>query len=225
MPHAKSMKTTRSTARAALIATAAALSLAVAGCAGDSEDTPLPSVEQPGQDADADDTEDAESDEGESDAPAESETTDDATEESTEDTGNGDATDGEHDGLFAAINLAESETGGTAFEVDDADGGNWEIHIADGDDELEVLVTADGTEVLDVDREGSLDSEDRDGLAAATLTISEAIEIAAEHGTGRIDDVDLDSEGGAFAWEVTFSDDTEVYIDVATGEVLRVETD
>lgn len=214
------MKTTRTSVRAAVTATAtaAALALAVAGCADDQEDTPLPTVEQPGEDADAEDTE--------TDAPAEGETTDEGAEESTQDESTDDgAEDGEHAGLLAAIDLAESETGGTAFEVDDARGGNWEIDIADGDEELEVLVTGDGTEVLDVDPDRSLDQEARDGLAAATVTISEAIEIAAEHGTGQIDDVDLESEGDSFAWEVSFTDDTEVYIDVETGEVLRVDTD
>ncbi|MGC0251654.1 PepSY domain-containing protein [Pseudactinotalea sp. Z1748] len=208
------MTARRPITRGLALGTAALLLLA--GC-GDTEDEsldPVDATEAPP--ADDEPTDDA-TDEGEG---TEEEPAETATEESTAGTG------GDHSGVLAAIDLAESETGGTAFEVDDADGGNWEIYVASESDEIEVLVSPDGTEVLESEREGSLDDEDRAGLEAATITISEAIEIAAEHGTGSIDDVKLDDEdGGTFAWEVTFTDDVEVYINVADGEILRVEDD
>ncbi|HLS15866.1 MAG TPA: PepSY domain-containing protein [Beutenbergiaceae bacterium] len=219
------MDLSRTTIRSLAAGAALSLTLAVAGCGDAGEDETAPPVEQPGQDADAEDTT------GEEDTGEAGEDHTDTGTNGEEDSGgsdgsNGAGADGPHTGLLAAIDLAQEETGGTAFEVDDADGGNWEIYIADGDDELEVHISGDGTEVLDVEREDSLDGEDRAGLDAATVTISEAIDIAAEHGTGDIDDINLDDEdGGVFAWEVTFTDDTEVYIDVSNGEVLRVETD
>lgn len=214
------MNISRTTIRALAAGAALSLTLAVAGCGDAGEDETAPPVEQPGQDADAEDTTGDESD----DENAGGDETDTST--NGDDGSDGADADGPHTGLLAAIDLAQEETAGTAFEVDDADGGNWEVHIADGDDELEVRISSDGTEVLDVEREDSLDGEDRAGLDAATLTISEAIDIAAEHGTGDIDEINLDDENGStFAWEVNFTDDTEVYVDVSNGEVLRVETD
>lgn len=200
--------------RALALGTAALLLLAGCGDAEDESLEPVDTTEAPPAD---DEPTDEPADDAEG---TDEDSTETATEESTGGAG------GDHAGVLAAIDLAESETGGTAFEVDDADGDNWEIYVASESDEIEVLVSPDGTEVLENEREGSLDDEDRAGLDAATITISEAIEIAAEHGTGSIDDVKLDDEdGGIFAWEVTFTDDVEVYINVADGEILRVETD
>ncbi len=127
--------------------------------------------------------------------------------------------------LLSAIDLAESETGGVAFELDEDDGGTWEIHVADGEDELEVLISADGAEVLGVEPDGRLSGDDRQALDVAALTLAEAVQAAAEHATGLVDSVDLDEEDGMFAWEVSFTDDTEVYIDVQNGEVVKVESD
>lgn len=203
--------------RAVAVSATAVLFLAGCGAADDEAIDPVDTTSAPPADADTDEP-------AETDAPAEDETTEDSADE---DSAEEDPTDaaGDHAGVLAAIELAETETGGTAFELDDAHGGNWKIEVALDGEELDVLVNSDGTEVLGVDPDGPLDHEDRAGLEAATITISEAIEIAAEHGTGMIDEVDLDDEGDIFVWEVEFTDDTEVYINVDGGEVLRVETD
>lgn len=148
-------------------------------------------------------------------------------------TGSDDATGGdvppEYDGVLAAIDLAVAEhDGAPAFEVDDGDGGIWEVHVAVGDDDIEVHVSADGTEVISSERESDLDSEDRGGLdIAGDYTLGQAVRAAIGEygGTAPVDDVTIDDDGGAFAWEVGFADDVEVYLDIATGEVLRVEND
>lgn len=132
----------------------------------------------------------------------------------------------EYAGVLAAIPLAEASAGGVAFEVDDGDGGIWEVHVAVGDDEIEVDVDGTGTEVLSSEREGSLDRDDRAGLDAAQITLVEAIELAIGHygGTAPLDDVDLSEEGGGvFAWEVAFTDDVEIYVDVTDGRIIRVD--
>lgn len=217
MSHAGCMNVKERTITRAMIGVAAAaLSLTLVACGTDND---VPTVDV---DPTATDTPGSVTDL----SPSPETTTDAATDETgTDEPAEAPADDDTHAGVLAAIESAQAATGGTAFEVDDADGGSWEIYIADGDDELEVLVTSDGSEIILIEREGGLDASDSDGLAAATITISEAIVIAADHGEGLIDDVNLDREGSGFAWEVTFVNDVEVYIDVASGEIIRVEQD
>lgn len=223
MANIGAMTSPRLITRAAALSAAAVLLLAGCGDAGDTPIDPVDTTQAPPADDDpGEDTTDAPAEDDSTDS-TDGPTDDDTDDGSSDTDGSADAAD--HADVLSAIDLAENETGGTAFELDDADGGNWEIEVAVGDDELDVLVNSDGSEVLAVEPDGSLDGEDRAGLEAATITIAEAIEIAAEHGTGMIDEVDLSSEGDTFVWEVEFTDDTEVYVNVDGGEVLRVETD
>lgn len=136
-----------------------------------------------------------------------------------------DATDATTEDVYAAIGLAESEAGGTAFEVDREDDGTegWEVSVAVGDEEVDVDVDLAGTEVLGTDRDDDLDDDERAALAAATITLADAIRTALAEVDGVLDDVELDEEDGTGVWEVSVGDDTEVYIDVATGDVLRVD--
>ena len=207
-----------------LVATAAC------GSTDDTEPQPMdPPVPAGPEDTPADG--DAPADE---DVPAEGETSADqdpsgADDGTAQDPAGGDAgVPAEYDGVLAAIDLAVAEhDGAPAFEVDDDDGG-WEIHVAVGGDEIEVHVSADGTQVIGSERDSDLDSEDRNGLdAAGDYTLAEAVRAAITEygGTAALDEVTIDEENGTFVWEVTFTDDVEVYLDIATGEVLRVETD
>lgn len=157
-------------------------------------------------------------------------TTDTATPQSTpEDSASAEAggVPAEYDAVLAAVDRAVADHG-PAFEVD-ADDGSWEVHVAVGGDEVEVRVSADGSEILATDREGALDSTDRAGLdAAGDFTLAQALRTAiAEYGgTTAVDEVTIsDDDGDPFAWEVAFADDVEVYLDIATGALLRVETD
>lgn len=128
----------------------------------------------------------------------------------------------------AAIAAAEAEVGGTAFEIE-SEGGGWEVDVAIDDSRyVEVKVDRDGT-VVGVDDEDDLDGTDREGLATASITLGDAIEIAFAEVGGILDDVELDREGGALVWEVNLDDgpriEHEVYVDVATGDVVKVDTD
>jgi len=128
-------------------------------------------------------------------------------------------------GVLSAIPLAENEAGGTAFEVDDGDGGTWEVSVAVGADRFEVEVDADGTSVLRSERAGSVDDDDAAGLATAQVGLAEGIRIAiAEYaGTAPLDDASIDEDAGAFAWEVGFGDDIDIHVSVADGSILRVD--
>lgn len=130
--------------------------------------------------------------------------------------------------VAAAIELAESEAGGVAYEIDDEDDDRaWEVHVAVGGDQWEVHVSADGSSVLSSERDDDVDSDDRAALDTAGISLLEAIEAAADEvGEGAVfDDASLedDDDHGTFAWEVSFDDDLEVYVDVTDGSILHVD--
>ncbi|MEJ5915689.1 PepSY domain-containing protein [Pseudokineococcus sp. 1T1Z-3] len=205
-------------ARAA--AALAVTGLVVAGCGGDDAPTvPSPPDEGTASTTDATDGGAAPTDEGT------------ATGGSTGGEGTGEVTGTApaDEALLAAIGLAEQDAGGTAFEVDDGDDdGSWEVHVAVGAEEVEVEVSADGSAVLSRQREGDLDDDDAAALDLAGVGLAEAVGLAAagREGTADVDDAGFaDEGGGTYAWEVTFTDDVEVYLDVTDGSVLRVEDD
>lgn len=199
-----------------LVTTAALVGLALplAAC-GSSEDD----VSQPGVTAGPEDS---------SDAPT-ADATDDATGDATtgDDSTGGSADGGANATAFGAIDRAEAQAGGIAFELDrDDDGaGHWEVSVAVGDAEINVYVDLAGAEVLRTESDGTVSREETAALELAQVSMAEAIQIAVDEVDGVVEEVDLDEERGTVAWEVVMTDDTEVYVDVVTGEVLQVERD
>lgn len=130
---------------------------------------------------------------------------------------------------LAALDMAEAETGGIAYELsDENDNTVWEIDIDVNGDDVKVRVNWAGTEIMSSEPDGSIDVDTREKLESISVTIQDAIVVAAEHADGRVSEADLDREDGVMRWEVTFendSNDTEVYIDATSGEVLRVDND
>lgn len=226
--HDHSMNTSkRLTVTTALALT---LSLGLTAC-GDNE----PDVEQPADDP-------------ASSAPAETTTTDDGGDDTgaTEDASASEAPSGADDAgdttapggdagsdltaiALVAIDTAEAEAGGTAYEIDDQDDdGTWEVDVRVGDRSVEVTVSADGTQVVGTE-DDDLDDDDRAALDASTITLAEAIELAVAEAGGVLDDAELEGEddGRPHHWEVTVDtdrdDDVEVLISV-TGEALGTDT-
>lgn len=206
-------------------ALALTLTLGLAACGEGEPDTSTP-AEQPGATAPAET--------GEA-------TTDDATDGATDDAAttdggaatDDDATTGDAGADLTALGLtaiatAEAETGGTAYEIDDLDDdGTWEVDVRVDDHSVEVTLSQDGTEVLETEQD-DLDDDDRAALDAATITLSDAIELAVAEVNGVLDDAELEGEddGRPHHWEVSVDtaerDDVEVLISV-TGEVLGTD--
>lgn len=212
------MKTTRPT----LIALTAALTLGIAACgstddpdAGDETATVSSSStsDSTGSDDDTTDDDDAAS-------------ADDATADSSDDSTTGSSGDGDLQSVLDAIEAAEKEADGTAYEVDDQDDdGSWEIDVATGTQTIEVEVSEDGKATTD--DEDDLDDEDRDGLDAAEITFGDAITAALDEVDGTFDDAELEEEG-THHWVVTIDsadrgDDVEVKVDVTDGTVISVD--
>ena len=126
-----------------------------------------------------------------------------------------------------AIASAETETAGTSYEIDDQDDdGTWEVDVRVDDRSVEVTVSADGTTVVSTE-EDDLDSDDRDALDAASITLVEAIKIAVQEVGGVLDDAELEEEDGTYGWEISLDgtdsgDDIEVLVSI-DGQVLRTD--
>ncbi|KUG53715.1 hypothetical protein AVL62_02815 [Serinicoccus chungangensis] len=157
----------------------------------------------------------------------------------TDDTGSdtGSATDGQgtQDGgageditaaALAAIEAAQQETGGTAYEVDGDDDGTWEVDLrVDG---RSVTVEVDAGGAVTRVGEDDLDAEELAAMDAAQVSLEEAVTTAVDEVGGSLDDASLEEEGDP-SWEVSVDrgpgsgDDVDVWVDAVTGEVLRTD--
>lgn len=126
----------------------------------------------------------------------------------------------------AAIAVAEAETGGVAYEIDTSRGG-WEVHVVVDGREREVRVDVIGSRVLADRDDGPVDPEAAAALAAATIGLTEALELAYGEVPGVLAEASLDHDDGDHIWEVSLGIDgrePEVYVAV-TGGVVGVERD
>lgn len=131
-----------------------------------------------------------------------------------------------NDGALEAIALAEAEAGGTAYEIDrERNRDGWEVAVAVDGIEIEVFVDLTGTEVLGTEREGSIDRDELDALAGATVSLADAIRTAVDETGSVLDEAEIDVDDGLAYWKVELEDDSEVKVDVATGDVLEVDRD
>ncbi|PKY70734.1 hypothetical protein CYJ40_03985 [Brevibacterium ravenspurgense] len=189
-----------------LAASAAAGALALAGC-GNSEEEP--------QIEDAQPTTQAEGSSSESAA---------ASGESQNEKG------GSLDQAQAAIDLAEKEISGAAAEMD-FDDGRWEIDVIKGTEKHEVVVNAEGTEVLNKEKDDDqADQKDVDALKKAKTSLKDALRIAVdEKGGGTLDEADLETSSTP-AWEIEVypegkTDSIDVYVSVTDGKIVDEPAD
>lgn len=203
------------TSRIALIALTTAAVLGVAACGSD----PAPS--------NPDDTVTMSSSEPSTSEPVESSSSTSGPSSSGTATGSKSPdSDGGLAAVTAAIDAAESESGGTAYEIDDQDDDDsWEIDLAKDGESIEVEVSADG-KVTDRD-EDDLDADDRKAISSARTTIGQAIEKALAEVDGTFDGAELEEEGGTWSWQVSVDtggtgaddDDREVLVGTTDGKV------
>lgn len=176
------------------------------------------------------------------DSPAATETTDDT---ATDDTSTDD-TSGDDDGdagtpdpaatpedltaaALAAIATAEKEADGTAYAIDDPDrDATWEVDVAVSGRTVEVEVDIAGTKVVGT-TEDDLDRDDRQALADAKVSISEAIERTMAQADGTFDDAELDEDDNRYRWSVSVEraprDSIDYLVDLQTGKVTQERDD
>lgn len=122
------------------------------------------------------------------------------------------------EGAAIAIATAEDEVDdGRAVTLDrEGEGESWIVAVASGESRQDVIVSADGQEVLEVRDEVALTDDKIAELDRATVTLAEAVET----GFGEVDGTlaragDLGEIGGLLTWVVQINE-------TGTGEVLDV---
>lgn len=139
-----------------------------------------------------------------------------------QDDGPGAAAEGANAHALHAIALAEEHAGGRAYALE-ADDGRWEVRVAAGERSVELIVSAQGTDVVGTDSD-DLDSEVRRGLGAAQVGLAEAIRIAVDHTGGVVDEAELDGDDRLWEIEVEGPDGgRDVDVDVVTGAIVAVD--
>lgn len=131
---------------------------------------------------------------------------------------------------LGAVSVAEATVAdSTTVEIskDDDDGRvEWEVTVRAGDNGRELHIAADGS-VLENESEG-LSEAQRGELPR--VTVRDAIQTALKRiEDGEVTDAELSTEDGKRVWDIEVDvprgDDWDLWIDAATGEVLREERD
>lgn len=197
----------RTTHRAAVLAAAALL---LAACTGDDGGTE-PAPAEPGPAASA---------------------TPSSPEETTGADGAGEGADNpaaaEGPAAAAAATAEGTLSGSRAVALDRDDDGAFEVEVVAAQQAREVTVSADGAEVTR-EEDTDVDSEDRQALDAASLSMVDAIAAALAAVPGEVEEVDLDPRDDGdetIWWEVGVrtgdGEDRDVRVDAVSGET-RVE--
>ncbi|MGJ9372268.1 PepSY domain-containing protein [Nesterenkonia sp. CF4.4] len=203
----------------ALLSVAAISALALSSCASDeldSEDDDAQPTATVTETVEAEPTDpaatEAEPTEGSTDSPEDeaSETADPATDDSA-------AADG--DPLYQAVDAVEQEYPDSVVLDLETEGSYYEFTILDGGAEWELDVDRESFEIMNT-QEDDIDSDDQRNAEAVQVEFTEALRTAAEEGGGTPEQADLDDENGTVTWEIELDNGTEVYVDVATGEVV-----
>lgn len=199
-------KPTSETARAfALLSAAAAGTLALTACGPDDTDD----GSEPGSPVTVGTENDSQ--------------TDDQDDDAQQDAAEGEDGESPDEPLFQAIDAALAEhPDGVVTELD-TDDDYYEIFVYDGQTEWELEVDRESFEVIDTEDDG-IDSDDQEKAEAVEIDIVEALTTASEEGGAEVEQAELDTEDGTVVWEIELSNDVEVYVDVATGEVVKTDS-
>lgn len=129
--------------------------------------------------------------------------------------------------VHSALGTAtEAVDNGTPFDLEMETHGQqlvFEVKVASGGNEFQVLVDSTGNEVLS-QKEKDDPSDDIDKLAETEISASEALDIAVqEEPDASLDELEIDTEDGKVVWEVEFvrpdGSEAEYNVDPRTGDV------
>ena len=215
-----------------ILSATAAAALAFTACAPEEElptdddqaQTENQTEEQTEEQTEASPSPDAE----ENDDAADDETPDDDAADGVEETDDDDAdagTEGEEHVVYQAIQAALEEYPDgviTKFEDESDDDGYVELSVYDGTTEWELEVDAESFEITKTEDDG-IDGDDEQKAQAVEIDIAEALQTAEQESGGQPHEGELDTEDGVVVWELEMDNDVEVYVDVATGDVVKVD--
>lgn len=125
--------------------------------------------------------------------------------------------------LYDAVGaVLEEYPDGVITELD-TDDSYYEIFVYDGETEWELEVDRESFEIIDTEDDG-IDDDDREKAEAVEIDIIEALTTAAEEGGAEVEQAELDTEDGAVVWEIELTNGSEVYVNVSSGEVVKVDS-
>ena len=135
------------------------------------------------------------------------------------------AAGGELNASAALLTALAAVRGGDAIDLDFRPGSQaWRVDVIGADTEYRLLVSPDGSEVLEQHARAA-DPEHRSELQQARIPMSEAITIGQQQAGGEISEVSLDDENGKIVWKVevisTDGQRTEVLVDAVSGEAVK----
>lgn len=146
----------------------------------------------------------------------------DDTEEADPEEGASD-TDRPDEPLYDAVDAVLAEYPEGVITELDTDDSYYEIFVYDGETEWELEVDRESFEIIDTEDDG-IDSDDQEKAEAVEIDFVEALVTAADEGGAIADEAELDTEDGTVVWEIVLTNDVEVYVDVVTGEVVKVDS-
>jgi len=129
-----------------------------------------------------------------------------------------------------AARTAAGEGSGRPYDIErDRQRGNavWEVDVTSGSGRsTELVVSADGKKI--VRRGTSRRSDDANLAGDAKVSLATALRTAGGRASGKLEDADIDREGGRLVWTATFErrgSETEVLVNAKTGKVVDVITE
>jgi uncharacterized membrane protein YkoI len=135
-----------------------------------------------------------------------------------------DDTDDDHPVYQAIEAVLDEYPGGviTEFEETSDDDGHVEVRVYDGTTEWELEVDSESFEITNTEDDG-IDGDDEEKAQGVEIDITEALQTAEEESGGQPHKGELDTEDGTVVWEFEMGNDVDVYVDVATGDVVKVD--
>lgn len=142
--------------------------------------------------------------------------------ETTPDVDVEDEATGDHP-VYQALEAAMAEYPDGVVTDFDHENSYIEVTVIDGETEWDLDIDADGT--ISNTQEEPADADDIAEAEAVEVDIVEALQTAESETGAAPRDGSLDTEAGSIVWEFEMDNGTDVYIDVATGEVVGTGTD
>ncbi len=198
-----------------LLSVAAISALALSACASEDMDSEEDEAQPTATVTETVEAESSETPEG--DSTEEASTDAEPTEEPSE------SSDAEgDDGIYQAVEAVMEEYPDAVILDMDTEGNAYEFTIFEAGSEWELDVDRETFEISNT-QEDDIDTDDQANAEAVEIDFAEALRTAAEEGGGAPEQADLDQENGAVTWEIELDNGSEVHVDVASGDVDRVD--
>lgn len=128
----------------------------------------------------------------------------------------------DEEGIYQAVAAVTQEYPDAVIMDLDTEGSAYEFTIFEAGSEWELDVDRESFEISNT-QEDEIDADDQAYADAVEIDFAEALRTAADEVDGTPEQADLDEENGAVTWEIELDNGSEVHVDVASGDVDRVD--